>query len=156
VHKGVYTMRWMGRVSRVERHRSRQLRIGALAGACGREKPRKSSSLDADVEIEATVNHLIDLLKPPRVSVIVSLLGCPSAAHWKPPMKLALPAALEGREKFSSRTSCLLEHCRFFFQDLLAPQRPSPKRPFPYDKCTLCDQLDHNVIRILGHQCNSA
>ena len=69
VHKGVYHA-LMGRVSPLNGIGPEQLRIAALLERVPRDKPTEIIlALGADVESEATVNHLIDLLKPLGVSV---------------------------------------------------------------------------------------
>jgi len=99
VHKGVYHA-LMGRVSPLNGIGPEQLRIGALLERVTKEKPTEIIlALSADVESEATVNHLIDLLKPLGVSVSRIALGLPVGSALETADEVTLSRALEGRRK---------------------------------------------------------
>jgi recombination protein RecR len=99
VHKGVYHA-LMGRVSPLNGIGPEQLRIGALLDRVSKEKPTEIIlALGADVESEATVNHLIDLLKPLGVSVSRIALGLPVGSALETADEVTLSRALEGRRK---------------------------------------------------------
>jgi recombination protein RecR len=99
VHKGVYHA-LMGRVSPLNGIGPEQLRIGALLERVSKEKPTEIIlALGADVESEATVNHLIDLLKPLGVSVSRIALGLPVGSALETADEVTLSRALEGRRK---------------------------------------------------------
>jgi recombination protein RecR len=99
VHKGVYHA-LMGRVSPLNGIGPEQLRIGALLERVAKEKPTEIIlALSADVESEATVNHLIDLLKPLGVSVSRIALGLPVGSALETADEITLSRALEGRRK---------------------------------------------------------
>ncbi len=99
VHKGVYHA-LMGRVSPLNGIGPEQLRIGALLERVKRDKPTEIIlALGADVESEATVNHLIDLLKPFGVSVSRIALGLPVGSALETADEVTLSRALEGRRK---------------------------------------------------------
>ncbi len=99
VHKGVYHA-LMGRVSPLNGIGPEQLRIGALLERVQRDKPTEVIlALGADVESEATVNHLIDLLKPLGVSVSRIALGLPVGSALETADEVTLSRALEGRRK---------------------------------------------------------
>jgi len=99
VHKGVYHA-LMGRVSPLNGIGPEQLRIAALLERVSKEKPTEIIlALGADVESEATVNHLIDLLKPLGVSVSRIALGLPVGSALETADEVTLSRALEGRRK---------------------------------------------------------
>jgi recombination protein RecR len=99
VHKGVYHA-LMGRVSPLNGIGPEQLRIAALLERVSRDKPTEIIlALGADVESEATVNHLIDLLKPLGVSVSRIALGLPVGSALETADEVTLSRALEGRRK---------------------------------------------------------
>jgi recombination protein RecR len=99
VHKGVYHA-LMGRVSPLNGIGPEQLRIAALLERVPRDKPTEIIlALGADVESEATVNHLIDLLKPLGVSVSRIALGLPVGSALETADEVTLSRALEGRRK---------------------------------------------------------
>jgi recombination protein RecR len=99
VHKGVYHA-LMGRVSPLNGIGPEQLRIAALLERVAKEKPTEIIlALGADVESEATVNHLIDLLKPLGVSVSRIALGLPVGSAMETADEVTLSRALEGRRK---------------------------------------------------------
>jgi recombination protein RecR len=99
VHKGVYHA-LMGRVSPLNGIGPEQLRIAALLERVTRDKPTEIIlALGADVESEATVNHLIDLLKPLGVSVSRIALGLPVGSALETADEVTLSRALEGRRK---------------------------------------------------------
>jgi len=99
VHKGVYHA-LMGRVSPLNGIGPEQLRIGALLERVTKDKPTEIIlALGADVESEATVNHLIDLLKPFGVSVSRIALGLPVGSALETADEVTLSRALEGRRK---------------------------------------------------------
>ncbi|HXI85610.1 MAG TPA: recombination mediator RecR [Verrucomicrobiae bacterium] len=99
VHKGVYHA-LMGRVSPLNGIGPEQLRIAALLERVKRDKPTEIIlALGADVESEATVNHLIDLLKPLGVSVSRIALGLPVGSALETADEVTLSRALEGRRK---------------------------------------------------------
>jgi len=99
VHKVVYHA-LMGRVSPLNGIGPEQLRIGALLERVKRDKPTEIIlALGADVESEATVNHLIDLLKPLGVSVSRIALGLPVGSALETADEVTLSRALEGRRK---------------------------------------------------------
>jgi recombination protein RecR len=99
VHKGVYHA-LMGRVSPLNGIGPEQLRIAALLERVAQEKPTEIIlALGADVESEATVNHLIDLLKPLGVSVSRIALGLPVGSALETADEVTLSRALEGRRK---------------------------------------------------------
>jgi recombination protein RecR len=99
VHKGVYHA-LMGRVSPLNGIGPEQLRIAALLERVAKEKPTEVIlALGADVESEATVNHLIDLLKPLGVSVSRIALGLPVGSALETADEVTLSRALEGRRK---------------------------------------------------------
>jgi recombination protein RecR len=99
VHKGVYHA-LMGRVSPLNDIGPEQLRIAALLERVGRDKPTEIIlALGADVESEATVNYLIDLLKPLGVSVSRIALGLPVGSALETADEVTLSRALEGRRK---------------------------------------------------------
>ena len=99
VHKGVYHA-LMGRVSPLNGIGPEQLRIAALLERVTRDKPTEVIlALGADVESEATVNHLIDLLKPLSVSVSRIALGLPVGSALETADEVTLSRALEGRRK---------------------------------------------------------
>jgi len=99
VHKGVYHA-LMGRVSPLNGIGPEQLRIGALLERVAKEKPTEIIlALSADVESEATVNHLINLLKPLGVSVSRIALGLPVGSALETADEVTLSRALEGRRK---------------------------------------------------------
>jgi recombination protein RecR len=99
VHKGVYHA-LMGRVSPLNGIGPEQLRIAALLERVSRDKPTEVIlALGADVESEATVNHLIDLLKPLGVSVSRIALGLPVGSALETADEVTLSRALEGRRK---------------------------------------------------------
>ena len=99
VHKGVYHA-LMGRVSPLNGIGPEQLRIAALLERVSKEKPTEIIlAMGADVESEATVNHLIDLLKPLGVSVSRIALGVPVGSALETADEVTLSRALEGRRK---------------------------------------------------------
>jgi len=99
VHKGVYHA-LMGRVSPLNGIGPEQLRIAALLERVSKEKPTEIIlAMGADVESEATVNHLIDLLKPLGVSVSRIALGLPVGSALETADEVTLSRALEGRRK---------------------------------------------------------
>ena len=99
VHKGVYHA-LMGRISPLNGIGPEQLRIAALLERVKRDKPTEIIlALGADVESEATVNHLIDLLKPFGVSVSRIALGLPVGSALETADEVTLSRALEGRRK---------------------------------------------------------
>jgi recombination protein RecR len=99
VHKGVYHA-LMGRVSPLNGIGPEQLRIGALLERVAKEKPTEIIlALGADVESEATVNYLIDLLKPLGVSVSRIALGLSVGSALETADEVTLSRALEGRRK---------------------------------------------------------
>ena len=99
VHKGVYHA-LMGRVSPLNGIGPEQLRIAALLERVTRDKPTEIIlALGADVESEATVNHLIDLLKPLGVSVSRIALGLSVGSALETADEVTLSRALEGRRK---------------------------------------------------------
>ncbi len=99
VHQGVYHA-LMGRVSPLNGIGPEQLRIAALLERVAQEKPTEIIlALGADVESEATVNHLIDLLKPLGVSVSRIALGLPVGSALETADEVTLSRALEGRRK---------------------------------------------------------
>ena len=99
VHKGVYHA-LMGRVSPLNGIGPEQLRIAALLERVSRDKPTEVIlALGADVESEATVNHLIDLLKPLGVSVSRIALGLPVGSALETADEVTRSRALEGRRK---------------------------------------------------------
>ena len=99
VHKGVYHA-LMGRISPLNGIGPEQLRIAALLERVKRDKPTEIIlALGADVESEATVNHLIDLLKPFGVSVSRIALGLPAGSALETADEVTLSRALEGRRK---------------------------------------------------------
>jgi recombination protein RecR len=99
VHKGVYHA-LMGRISPLNGIGPEQLRIGALLERVAKEKPTEIIlAMGADVESEATVNYLIDLLKPLGVSVSRIALGLPVGSALETADEVTLSRALEGRRK---------------------------------------------------------
>ena len=99
VHKGVYHA-LMGRVSPLSGIGPEQLRIAALLERVSKEKPTEIIlAMGADVESEATVNYLIDLLKPLGVSVSRIALGLPVGSALETADEVTLSRALEGRRK---------------------------------------------------------
>ena len=99
VHKGIYHA-LMGRVSPLNGIGPEQLRIAALLERVTRDKPTEIIlALGADVESEATVNHLIDLLKPLGVSVSRIALGLSVGSALETADEVTLSRALEGRRK---------------------------------------------------------
>jgi recombination protein RecR len=99
VHKGVYHA-LMGRVSPLNGIGPEQLRIAALLERVTKEKPTEIIlAMGADVESEATVNYLIDLLKPLGVSVSRIALGLPVGSALETADEVTLSRALEGRRK---------------------------------------------------------
>ena len=99
VHKGVYHA-LMGRVSPLNGIGPEQLRIAALLERVSKEKPTEIIlAMGADVESEATVNHLIDLLKPLGVSVSRIALGLPVGSALETADEVTLSRALEGRRR---------------------------------------------------------
>jgi recombination protein RecR len=99
VHKGVYHA-LMGRISPLNGIGPDQLRIGALLERVVKEKPTEIIlALSADVESEATVHQLIDLLKPLGVSVSRIALGLPVGSALETVDEVTLSRALEGRRK---------------------------------------------------------
>jgi len=99
VHKGVYHA-LMGRISPLNGIGPEQLRIAALLERVSKEKPTEIIlAMGADVESEATVNYLIDLLKPLGVSVSRIALGLPVGSALETADEVTLSHALEGRRK---------------------------------------------------------
>jgi recombination protein RecR len=99
VHKGVYHA-LMGRISPLDGVGPEQLRIAALVERVKRDKPTEVIlALGADVESEATTNHLIDLLKPLGVSVSRIALGLAVGSALETADEVTLARALEGRRK---------------------------------------------------------
>jgi recombination protein RecR len=99
VHKGVYHA-LMGRISPLNGIGPEQLRIAALLERVAKEKPTEIIlAMGADVESEATVNYLIDLLKPLGVSVSRIALGLPVGSALETADEVTLSRALEGRRK---------------------------------------------------------
>jgi recombination protein RecR len=99
VHEGVYHA-LMGRISPLNGIGPDQLRIGALLERVVKEKPTEIIlALSADVESEATVHQLIDLLKPLGVSVSRIALGLPVGSALETVDEVTLSRALEGRRK---------------------------------------------------------
>lgn len=99
VHKGVYHA-LMGRISPLNGIGPEQLRIGALLDRVAKEKPTEIIlAMGADVESEATVHHLIDILKPLGVSVSRIALGLPVGSALETADEVTLSRALEGRRK---------------------------------------------------------
>ena len=99
VHKGVYHA-LMGRVSPLNGIGPEQLRIAALLERVKRDKPTEIIlALGADVESEATVNYLIDILKPLGVSTSRIALGLPVGSALETADEVTLSRALEGRRK---------------------------------------------------------
>ena len=76
------------------------LRIAVLLERVKREKPTEVIlALGADVESEATANHLIDQLKPLGVSVSRIALGLPAGSALETADEVTLSRALEGRRQ---------------------------------------------------------
>ena len=99
VHKGVYHA-LMGRISPLNGIGPEQLRVASLLERIPRDKPAEVIlALSADVESEATVNYLIDLLKPLGVSVSRIALGLPVGSALETADEVTLSRALEGRRK---------------------------------------------------------